>query len=157
MRHHQQVFRRSLIQNRPVRVAAFPQPVVVIARGPHPLTCRNLLPLNKLPDQTDHILKTLRFPQIHLHSGVCAGRKMAVGINKTGHQGMSLQIHQAHFPLSGRGSHVLKGSNRPDHPLLRQHRLGAKRLLHGNHSSIVKQHPTHPLIRPFHLYSLSDH
>ena len=130
---------------------------MVEARRSHPLPGRNILPLNKFPDQADHILKTFRLSQIHLHGSVGASRKMAVGIDKSGHQGMSLQIHQAFFPLSGRGSHILKRPHRPNHSVLRQNRLGTKRLLHGNHSSIVIQHPTHPLIRPFHLYSLCDH
>lgn len=130
MLNDHRVVRTGPVQHPAVRRTSLSQIILVIAGAAHPLSRLELLPLDKLAQPPAELLLVGALSQLHLEQGVGAGHKVAVGVQKRGHQAPSLQVH-----LPGLRACQLQGmlqlAHIADDAVLFHQGLGIQRLLHG--------------------------
>ena len=104
------VFRKH-IQHPPVRMALFRQQIVVVSHTANPRPGGNVSFFQERGHPVNDFLKRAAAGQLYHTQRRCTGSQMAVGVDKGGHEGMSLQVHPAagivqEFPGLFPGSHI---------------------------------------------------
>ena len=109
----------------------------VIVPGGDPLAGGRLILFQELPNPAVHFLHCVCPVQRNLQLGAGHLGEMAVGVDKSGHQGSPVKIHL--FAAACQGPHVRFRTQRQDFVILRNQGLGILIFLHGQDAAAIKQ------------------
>ena len=109
----------------------------VIVPGRDPLARGGLVLFQEEPDPAAHFLHRVRPLQGDLQLGAGHLGEVAVGVDKSGHQGGAVEVHL--FALARHGPKVRLRAHRQNLVILHQEGLGVQIFLHGQNVAAVKQ------------------